>query len=73
MQGESAFWKQKMRTHHYAIDVNKDGTVSWDDFDEMAKRFAKLGYLTAEQQASFVGTLRVRHNSCDLLFAQTVE
>ncbi|CAG0915572.1 unnamed protein product [Notodromas monacha] len=53
LKGESAFWRQKMRTHHHAIDINKDGTVSWDDFEELVKRFETLGNMNKDQAESF--------------------
>ncbi|XP_018023387.1 sarcoplasmic calcium-binding protein [Hyalella azteca] len=52
-RGQSEFWLRKMRTHHVAMDVNKDGVVSWDDFEQMIKRFNETGLLKDEQKQSF--------------------
>ncbi|KAB7502166.1 hypothetical protein Anas_03837 [Armadillidium nasatum] len=37
-RGQTQFWRHKMRTHHTAIDLNNDGVVSWDDFEELINR-----------------------------------
>ncbi|XP_076048114.1 sarcoplasmic calcium-binding protein isoform X2 [Oratosquilla oratoria] len=44
-KGQSTFWRKKMRSHHVAIDVNKDGVVSWDDFEIIVKNFENNGSL----------------------------
>ena len=53
-----------MRTYHRVMDVNKDGTVSWDDFKDMARKFAEIGHLDEVQQQEFAQQLKVRflHN-----------
>jgi hypothetical protein len=48
-----------MRTHHVAMDVNKDGVVSWDDFEQMIKRFNETGLLKDEQKQSFEEAVKV--------------
>ena len=50
-----------MRTYHRVMDVNKDGTVSWDDFKDMARKFAEIGHLDEVQQQEFVQQLKVRY------------
>ncbi|KAK0179679.1 hypothetical protein PV327_005410 [Microctonus hyperodae] len=52
-RGESPFWRQKMRTLHSHLDVNKDGVISYDDFMLLAERFANLGHLTPEAKEEF--------------------
>ncbi|KAF2368692.1 EF-hand domain [Trinorchestia longiramus] len=52
-RGQSEFWLRKMRTHHVAMDVNRDGFVSWDDFEQIIKRFTETGLLTGDQRHSF--------------------
>lgn len=48
-----------MRTHHQVLDINKDGVVSWDDFETLIKKFTELGHLSAEEVGSFTDALRV--------------
>lgn len=57
-RGQSEFWLRKMRTHHVAMDVNKDGVVSWDDFEQMIQRFGTIGLLKPEEKQSFEDALR---------------
>jgi len=57
-RGNSEFWFRKMRTHHSVLDINKDGTVSWHDFEYLAKRFIILGKLQPAQEAEFLDALR---------------
>jgi len=57
-RGGSAIWQRKMRTYHRVMDVNNDGTVSWDDFQEMARKFAELGHLSEQQQTEFAAQLK---------------
>lgn len=47
-----------MRTHHRLLDVNKDGVVSWDDFDALITRFRELGRLTPQEVTNFTDALR---------------
>ncbi|XP_069194342.1 sarcoplasmic calcium-binding protein isoform X2 [Procambarus clarkii] len=58
LPGRSSFWRQKMRTHHRLLDVNKDGVVSWDDFDALITRFRELGRLTPQEVTNFTDALR---------------
>ena len=48
-----------MRTHHLAMDVNRDGVVSWDDFDQMVRRFKENGVLNEKELSSLEGALKV--------------
>lgn len=48
-----------MRTHHQVLDINKDGVVSWDDFETLIKKFKELGHLSPEEVANFTDALRV--------------
>lgn len=49
-----------MRTHHQVIDLNKDGVVSWDDFEVLIARFTELGHLSPKEISKFTDALRVR-------------
>jgi len=42
-------WKQKIRTLHARLDLNRDGSVTWDDFKVFADRFVIEGGATVEQ------------------------
>ncbi|XP_046739856.1 sarcoplasmic calcium-binding protein isoform X1 [Diprion similis] len=53
LQGESAFWRRKMRTLHSHLDVNKDGVISYDDFMLLGERFADLGHLGPDAKKEF--------------------
>lgn len=57
-QGESEFWRRKMRTLHSLLDINNDGVISYDDFKMLAKNFADLGHLSGEAKAEFEATLQ---------------
>lgn len=52
-QGDSEFWRRKMRTLHRIMDVNHDGVISYDDFTLLAKRFSDLGHLSEDVAAEF--------------------
>lgn len=47
-----------MRTFHSILDVNKDGVISYDDFQYLSKNFASLGHLKADAQAEFDEALK---------------
>lgn len=57
-QGETEFWRRKMRTLHSLLDVNNDGVISFDDFQVLAKNFVALGHLTPEAEAEFREVLK---------------
>lgn len=57
-QGETEFWRRKMRTLHSLLDVNKDGVISYDDFQVLAQNFADLGHLTPEAEQEFRDVLK---------------
>lgn len=52
-RGESQFWRRKMRTFHGILDVNKDGVISYDDFQLLADRFVNLGHLSEKHTKEF--------------------
>uniref|UniRef100_A0A0P4WIN3 EF-hand domain-containing protein n=1 Tax=Scylla olivacea TaxID=85551 RepID=A0A0P4WIN3_SCYOL len=56
--GQTPFWRLKMRTHHEVLDINKDGVVSWDDFETLIKKFTELGHLSPEEVGNFTDALR---------------
>lgn len=58
-QGQSVFWRRKMRTLHSHLDVNKDGVISYEDFMLLADRFADIGHLTPEAKKEFQKVLSV--------------
>ncbi|XP_042864547.1 sarcoplasmic calcium-binding protein-like [Penaeus japonicus] len=57
-RGQTAFWRRKMRTHHQVIDLNKDGVVSWDDFEVLIAKFTELGHLSPKEISKFTDALR---------------
>ncbi|XP_064087725.1 sarcoplasmic calcium-binding protein-like [Macrobrachium nipponense] len=57
-RGQTPFWRQKMRTHHQMMDVNKDGVVSWDDFEALVGKFAHFGHLSEKEISRFTDALR---------------
>jgi hypothetical protein len=59
LQATSDFWRQKIRTMHSILDLNKDGVVSYEDFNVLSDRFIELGHLSKMQQAEFRKTMRV--------------
>lgn len=52
-QGESDFWRRKMRTLHSLLDVNNDGVISYDDFQILAENFVALGHLNPDAEKEF--------------------
>ena len=48
-----------MRTHHQIMDLNNDGVVSWDDFQELIKKFTVMGNLQPSEVQSFTDALKV--------------
>lgn len=59
LQGDSEFWKIKMRTLHRILDINKDGVVSFDDFKLLTEKFTDLGHLTPEHHDEFQEKIQV--------------
>lgn len=57
-QGESEFWRRKMRTLHGVLDVDNNGVISYDDFVVLADKFGNLGHLTKIEVDEFRQTLR---------------
>lgn len=49
-----------MRTIHGLFDVNKDGVLSFDDFNLLAERFKSLGHLSVEENKEFQEIIKVR-------------
>lgn len=49
-----------MRTFHGLLDLNKDGVISYDDYQILVKRFSDLGHLNKEQADEFASVVRVR-------------
>lgn len=62
-QGETEFWRRKMRTLHSLLDVNNDGVISFDDFQLLAKNFVALGHLTPKAEAEFRDVLKLSWES----------
>lgn len=59
LQGESDFWRRKMRTLHGLLDLNKDGVISYDDYKLLADRFVDLGHLSAQDTQEFHKSIQV--------------
>ncbi|XP_026314609.1 sarcoplasmic calcium-binding protein [Hyposmocoma kahamanoa] len=55
----SDFWRRKMRTVHNILDVDKDGLISYNDFQLFAKRFIALGHLDEQQAKEFVEIIQM--------------
>lgn len=58
MQGNTEFWRRKMRTLHSLLDVNNDGVISYDDFRLLADKFTALGHLKTEAHDEFLQVLQ---------------
>ena len=56
-----------MRTHHSVLDINKDGTVSWHDFEYLAKRFVLLGKLPKAAEDDLLTAFRVSYKKKALI------
>ena len=48
-----------MRTFHGILDINKDGVISFEDFNILVDRFIYLGHLNPEQQKEFKKVVKV--------------
>ena len=49
---ERAYHLKKIRTHFTRLDVNKNGFISRNDYEEMAQKIAHYGKLSEEDAAS---------------------
>lgn len=58
LRGQTKFWRKKMRTHHQVLDLNKDGVVSWDDFEVLIRRFTDLGHLSPKELGKLTDAMR---------------
>lgn len=47
-----------MRTLHSLLDVNKDGVISYDDFQVLAENFVALGHLKPDAEKEFREVLK---------------
>lgn len=59
-QGESEFYRRKIRTFHNIIDVNKDGVISFHDMELLMERFISLGNISSEQIHEVKDLIKVR-------------
>lgn len=50
-----------MRTVHNILDVDKDGLISFNDFQLFAERFKSLGHLDEQQTKEFNSIIRVNY------------
>ncbi|XP_032526546.2 sarcoplasmic calcium-binding protein isoform X1 [Danaus plexippus] len=55
----SEFWRRKMRTVHNILDVNKDGLISFSDFQLLSERFKSLGHLDDKQAKEFTDIIKL--------------
>lgn len=60
---ERAYHTRKMRTRFLRMDINGDGYVTVEDYEELEKRFIEYGNLTAEQEQSMKDHIKVSHQS----------
>lgn len=58
MQGETDFWRRKMRTLHGLFDINNDGVISFDDFMILADKFGDLGHLNPDEIEEFKSIMK---------------
>lgn len=58
LQGNTEFWRKKMRTLHNLLDVNNDGVISYDDFKLLADKFTALGHLKHDAHDEFLTVLQ---------------
>lgn len=58
LQGETDFWRRKMRTLHGLFDINKDGVISFDDFMILADKFGDLGHLNPDEIEEFKSIMK---------------
>lgn len=58
MQGETAFWRRKMRTLHGVFDINNDGVISFDDFMMLADKFGDLGHMNPDEIEEFKSIMK---------------
>ena len=56
---QKAFRIRKMKTRFRVLDVNRNGFVSTEDFDELAKRFIEKAKLSGEQVTRLQKSLQV--------------
>ncbi|XP_025831244.1 sarcoplasmic calcium-binding protein [Agrilus planipennis] len=57
-RGQTELWRRKMRTFHGILDVNKDGVISFDDFQLLSNRFIDLGHLSDKSTQEFRQSIR---------------
>lgn len=57
-QGNTEFWRKKMRTLHNLLDINNDGVISYDDFKLLADKFTALGNLKTDAHDEFLTVLQ---------------
>ena len=58
-QGNSEFWRRKMRTLHAVLDVNNDSVLSYDDFVLLTEKFGSLGHLDEQHINDFKKIMKV--------------
>jgi len=44
-QEHGAFWEQKIKTFAHVVDFNKDGFITHEDYEQMAKNYIDVGGL----------------------------
>jgi len=52
-----AFWEKKMITYFNRIDLNRDGKISKEDFEDMAAKFIDAGFVSAANKATFTSNI----------------
>ena len=52
-----------MKTYFNRFDFDKDGSITRDDFEGMAKRFAETGKLSRDRQDDMMQTLTAVSNN----------
>ena len=58
---QNSFLNRKLRTRFFRIDVNGDGYISTEDYEELGKRFIDYGKLVGEEEQRMKRMIQVRY------------
>ena len=70
---QKAFRIRKLKTRFCTLDVNRNGYVTVEDYDELAKRFIEYGKLTGEQVTRLKKAVQVHNFGSTELYLHTVD
>ena len=63
---QKAFRIRKLKTRFCTLDVNGNGYVTSEDYDELAKRFIERGKLAGEQATRLKKAVQVHYSPTEL-------